>query len=62
MQAERIVTIYNNPLDVIDPNQGINVNRDTLDEIHRRGIIDEDQLAAQKEDIRRTIERRKKDD
>ena len=51
--------IHNNPLDAIDPDQGINVNLETHHEIHRRGIMDEEQLEAQKEDIRKTLIRNK---
>lgn len=36
--------IHNNPLDVIDPDQGINVNPETHKEIHQLGIKDEKQL------------------
>ena len=51
--------IHNNPLDVIDPEQGINVNPDTHHEIHRRGIMDEEQLEAQREDIRQAVMKKK---
>lgn len=47
--------IYNNPFEVIDPDKGINVNKDTHDEIHRRGIIDENELERQKESIKNTV-------
>ena len=50
--------IHNNPFDVIDPDKGINVNADTHKEIHRRHIMDEDQLEAEKEDICKTIKER----
>lgn len=52
--------IHNNPLDAIDPEQGINVNPETHHEIHRRGIMDEQQLEAQREDIRKTLMEKKK--
>ena len=47
--------INNNPLDVIDPDQGINVNVETHREIHSRGIMDSAELDRQKEDIRETL-------
>ena len=47
--------IHNNPLDVIDPDQGINVNRKTHNEIHRRGIMDEKELNEQMESIRKAV-------
>lgn len=51
--------IHNNALDVIDPDQGINVNLETHQEIHRRGIMDSDELERQKEDIRKTVKEKK---
>ncbi len=53
--------IYNNPLDVIDPNQGINVNKDTHEEIHRRGIMDSKELERQKESIQEVVMPKKKE-
>lgn len=52
--------IHNNALDVIDPERGINVNADTHKEIHRRGIMDYEQLEEQKDDIRKTMKEKKR--
>lgn len=51
--------IYNNPNDVIDPEQGINVNSETHKEIHGRGIVDKKELERQSEDIKTVLNRRK---
>ena len=47
--------IDNNANDVINPDKGIVVNTDTHKEIHRRKIMDENQLEEQKEDIKETV-------
>ena len=51
--------IYNNPLDTIDPAKGINVNQYTHNEIHRRGIMDADELERQKDSIREAVKKSK---
>lgn len=47
--------IHNNPLDVIDPEQGINVNPETHKEIHKRGIMDKNELEANRESIKNKL-------
>ena len=51
--------IYNNPLDVIDPSQGIVVNPDTHKEIHRRDIMDGNELDRNIEDIKNTVKKKR---
>ena len=48
-------SVYTDPLKAIDSDEGINVNIETHQEIHRRSIIDENELEAQKDDIRNTV-------
>ena len=52
--------LYNNPLDVLDPAQGRNVNPDTHTEIHSMGIMDEKSLKENQEEIKRRVIKRKK--
>ena len=54
--------IHNNPLDVLDPEQGINVNDDTHKEIHKMGIMDEKSLEENREEIKRRMKQRKKEE
>ena len=49
--------IYNDPRDVIDPEQGINVNPETCRKIYRKGIIGRDQLESQKKDNRQAVKK-----
>lgn len=51
--------IYNNPMDVLDPDQGINVNPETHKEIHSRGIMDRETLDANKESIKKKLKESK---
>lgn len=53
-------SIITDPQKLVDPNSGINVNKETHKEIHRRKIVDEEQLEKEKDDIRKTLESRKK--
>lgn len=53
-------SIHNHPFDVTNPDKGINVNKDTHEEIHRRGIMDEEELERQKDSICETVKSRKK--
>lgn len=50
-------SIYTDPEKAIDPNEGIVVNKSTHKEIHRRNIVDKDQLESQKEDIKIKVKR-----
>lgn len=45
-------SIYTDPEKAIDPNEGVVVNINTHKEIHRRNIVDKNQLENQKEDIK----------
>jgi hypothetical protein len=53
-------SIYTDPIKNLDPNEGIIVNKETHDEIHRRKIFDKKQLEAQREDIKSTVLNNKK--
>lgn len=53
-------SVITNPQKLIDPNSGINVNKKTHKEIHRRGIVDEKQLEREKENIKKTLIKNKK--
>lgn len=47
--------IYNEPQQILDVANGIVVNPDTHNEIHRRNIFDGKMLTKQKEDIKKTV-------
>lgn len=51
-------SIITDPQKLIDPDEGKNVNKKTHKEIHRRNIVDEKQLEAQKDDIKKTLRKK----
>ncbi|WP_347450546.1 hypothetical protein [Acetoanaerobium noterae] len=51
--------IHTDPEDLIDPDGGKNVNRETHKEIHRQKIVDEKQLEAKREDIIKKVKTNK---
>lgn len=53
-------SVFTDPVKAIDPKEGKNVNIETHQEIHKRGIIDENELEAQKNDIKDTVLKKKK--
>ncbi len=54
-----VKSLYNDPLDVLDPDKGINVNPETHTEIHRRDLLDQHSLEKDIDAIRETVTKKR---